>query len=237
MSVVIPAILVPSEEALRSALTRLTGLTDTVQLDVVDGHFAAPATWPYTNKTFALPEKPGFLTSLGNFQYEIDLMVEAPETQVGAWIAAGANRIVVHIESTRYLAALIENLTRTYGYEKGFAPNLLSLGVALNVDTDLRVLEPYLDAIDYVQFMGIRRIGIQGEPFDARVLRTIANFRNTHPDIPIQVDGAVSEATAPALLAAGVDRLCVGSALFKAPDLAHALKRLEALGDSYGRYV
>lgn len=236
MGVIIPAVLVPSRKALDDTLSRLSGLVDVVQVDIVDGRFAGPPTWPYSEaEELGILRGANQFPHLGEFKFEVDLMVENPEDQVGPWIDAGVERILVHIESVRNMDRVIATM-QGYGHEKGFAPDLLSLGIALNTDTDTAAIEPYLGAADYVQFMGIKTIGKQGQPFDERVLRKIEAFRKAHPGMPVQVDGAVSLETAPALLSAGVDRLCIGSALLKAPDMEAALHRFTELAEEYGRY-
>lgn len=238
MSIIIPAVLVPTRHALDDTLARLDGIFDVVQVDIVDGRFAGPPTWPYAEveQLGVLHGKEKF-PSLGHFKFEVDLMVENPETTVGAWIDAGVARLLVHIESVRNFEHLVHILENKYGYAKGFASDLISLGVAINIDTDTAILEPYIDSIEYVQFMGIARIGVQGQPFDTRVLRKIEDFRKKHPDMPIQVDGGVSLETAPSLLSVGVSQLCVGSALLKAPDLLERLHEFETIAEKYGRYT
>lgn len=237
MTVVTPAVLPSSREALEAALSRLDGLVPMVQIDVVDGRFAAPASWPY-----AVPADPSVFASggeipyMGHFKYEIDLMVESPETSAGAWVEAGAERVIVHIESVRNLDKLLAEFARRYGHEKGFAPDLISIGLALNIETETAAIEPYLNAVDFVQFMGIARIGVQGQPFDDRVLRKIEAFKRAHPDMPIQVDGGVTPLTAPRLLALGVNRLVVGHDIMGASDISAELHRFDMLAEEYGRY-
>jgi ribulose-phosphate 3-epimerase len=167
----------------------------------------------------------------------MDMMVRDPEQVTGSWITAGATRILAHLESTTYLPRLITDLKLKYGHEKGFASQSLSFGLALNIDTSLDMLEPYLDDIDYVQFMGIKDIGKQGQPFATEVLNKIAVFRTKHEDIPIQVDGGVNLESAALLLNAGVSRLIVGSALWKASNLKIAYAQFEALTEKHGLYA
>lgn len=238
MDTLIPSVLTASREDLEEKLLRLKGLVSTVQIDVVDGMFAKPPTWPYVREegNEYLIEEINRLRSFGDFHFEIDLMVEHPEEIVGLWIAAGATRIVVHIESVRDFPRLLDELKRDYGYEKGFAPDLLSLGLALTIDTPSSVLEPYLSDVDYVQFMGIQTIGRQGQLFDERVVDKIRTFHKTHPEIPIQIDGGVSVSTAPALLDAGASRLVIGSGLWNADDLAGRLSEFSTLAEEHGRY-
>jgi len=236
---IIPAILPVSREDLEKKLGILSGLVEEIQIDVVDGRFVSPASWPYSNGTdeFAsLINEGNTLPYLGQLHYEIDLMVSAPEEVTGIWITAGANRITLHIESTDYLPRAITDLQVKYGHEKDFVPDLLAVGLALNVQSDLSLLEPLLEHADYVQFMGIATIGKQGEPFDPAVVERVVAFKKKHPDIAVQVDGGVSLATAPALLSAGVERLIVGSALWNAPNLAEELEKFNELSQQYGRW-
>jgi ribulose-phosphate 3-epimerase len=237
MNIIIPTVLTSSRRTLEEELARVQGIARTVQIDIVDGRYAAPATWPYAEHgaLTGLPEE-GWLRSFGDFVYEVDLMVENPEETVGFWIAAGASRIVIHVEGARQLPKLVEELRRKYGHEKGFAPDLLSFGLAVHIDTDARVLAPYLIFIDFVQFMGIRAVGHQGQPFDASVVRKIRSFKKQYPHMPVQVDGGVSRETAPLLFEAGAHRLVVGHALWKAADVALEYALLEQFSEEYGQY-
>jgi ribulose-phosphate 3-epimerase len=162
--------------------------------------------------------------------------VREPKEAIGAFLHAGAGKLVIHLESTSDVTGVIDELEERYGRDKEFSPELLSVALSINIDTDLALLEPHLPRIDYVQFMGIARIGQQGIPFDERVLEKIATFKKAHPDIPVQVDGGVSLETAPKLLAAGAERLVVGSALWKSDDVAHTLHAFNELLLEYGRY-
>jgi ribulose-phosphate 3-epimerase len=235
MGIIVPAILPTSRHDLDEKLTQLVGLASEVQIDIVDGTFAAPASWPYS-EGLAEFAADGTLPHLDDFHYEVDLMVKDPEQVTGTWIAAGATRILAHLESTSYLPQLITDLKVKYGHEKGFAADFLSLGLAIDVATDASVLAPYVADIDYVQFMGIAAIGKQGQPFAKEVLEKISAFRHRYPGTPVQVDGGVNFETAPLLLSAGVSRLVVGSALWKAPDIHEAYARLQELTETHGLY-
>ncbi|MDB5190056.1 MAG: ribulose-phosphate 3-epimerase, ribulose-phosphate 3-epimerase [Parcubacteria group bacterium] len=239
MSVIIPAILPTSREDLDQKLLQLQGITTDVQIDSVDGRYVSPASWPYLGhsptEALASLEDDAF-SYLGSINCEVDLMVEHPEAAIASFVRAGANRITVHAETALNLPKLIQDFQTTYGHDKGFTPNLLSLGLAINVATDTTLIEPFLDRIDYVQFMDISSIGKQGEPFNRAVLPKIAAFHRKYPDMSIQVDGGVSLTTAPDLLRAGVSRLVVGSALWKAPNLAQAFTEFTELAQHYGLY-
>ena len=241
MSIIVPAILPVSHNDLESKLALIEGYAHAVQIDMVDGKFIGPPTWPYVGhddaRTRAIMAEEAHLPYVDTIDFEMDLMVSNPVDVVGTWLAAGAKRLTIHAESTKDLNVLMHELQVTYGHEKEFAPDLLQVGIALNMQTELSFIEPYLQHMDYVQFMGIDHIGKQGENFDPMVTRKIAVFRERHPDMPIQVDGGVSLLTAPRLLAAGVDRLIVGSAIWRAPDVREALNAFNELAAEYGMYA
>lgn len=238
MAVIVPAILPRSREDLADKLLKLEGIASEVQIDIVDGKFATPPSWPYIH-----PSEPSHRRAdepfpfLGSLRFEMDIMTQSPETQLTRWVNAGANRVTIHAESVPHLPKLLEEFRTAYGHDASFAPGLLSLGLALNLNTDVSLIEPFLDQCDYVQFMGIREIGKQGQAFDKAVLLKIAAFKRKHPDMPLQVDGGVSLSTAPALLAAGISRLIVGSALWNARDLKTAFGQFQDLTTRYGLYT
>lgn len=238
MGTIVPAILPRSRADLDEKLLRLQGLVDAVQVDIVDGRFVVPATWPYQEDGKHNNEPSGdTLPYLGQLAFEVDLMVDEPEHVIRHWLDAGATRFTIHAESTRMLPKLIEDFRVKYGHDKDFTPDLFSFGLAINVTTDTALIEPFVGQCDYVQFMGIAKIGKQGEPFDKRVLAKISAFHKKYPAVPIQVDGGVSPESIPALMQVGVSRLVVGSDLWKAVDLEAELKRLNGIVQNYGLYT
>ncbi len=239
MGIIVPAVIPTSLEDLRSKLTLFEGVCQEIQVDIVDGEYASPASWPYIGdhaEPSRLLAEGNMLPSAGALKIDIDLMSRDPESSAGTWIGLGATRLTIHAESTRYLGRFLENIRTIYGHDAGFAPDLLSIGLAIGADTDLALIEKYLDRVEYVQFMGIKRIGRQGEPFDPRVITRIKAFRKKYPRTPVQVDGGVTLTNAPALLDAGVARLVVGSAIWKQEDPVAAYHALNALTEQHGLY-
>ncbi len=241
MEVIVPALLVATQKELKEKLARLIGVVDAVQIDAVDGKFVAPAppSWPYVNEHNELNDLAANGESLpyeNRFRFEADLMVSAPEDAAQAWVGAGASRITIHAASVSNLAETLKRLSFHFGYSKDFTPDMLSFGVALTMNDDLAIIEPFLDQIDYVQCMGIAHIGRQGEPFDTHIVERIRTFHRAHPDMPVQVDGGVSLKTAPALLAAGAARLIIGSGIWESPDVGARVREFQDLALRYGLY-
>lgn len=236
MAIIIPAILSSTSEEVMQKLLHAKNFATEVQIDVVDGRFTHPASWPYSTGDMLSTKDVPALPHMEALRVELDLMVDDPERTLGTWMKTGATRILFHAESTTHLRELLKSMKEEYGYDKDFMTESLSVGVAIGQETPLELLEPYVSLIDYVQFMGIKRIGIQGQPFSSDVLRTISLFKKKHPHVPVQVDGGVTLETAIPLLRLGVSRLVVGSALWNTPHPAETYKQFEELTQQYGLY-
>lgn len=237
MSVVVPAVLPSSREDLRKKLGLLARIPSVrrIQIDVVDGRFAAPASWPYTAPAEfrSMVVRSMLLPYCDRIEYEIDLMCLDAEDVAGKWLSLGATRLTFHAEGTSDLHRFFATLKNRYGTGAGFVPNLMSFGLAINIASDLSLVELCLREIDYVQFMGIARVGRQGQPFDRRVFEKVRVFRNRHSDFPIQVDGGISLENAKKLISLGTNKLVVGSRILKAGDPVATIAAFETLQGSY----
>src|SRR3989338_996163 len=233
MGLIVPAVLPASREDLEEKLALLAQIhsVSRVQIDVVDGRFAVPASWPYTaQKEFrAMVLRTEMLPHLDRFTYEIDLMCLDAEHTAEAWLALGALRLTFHAQSTADIRRLLASMRRRCGAGDGFATGLISFGVAISLASDLALIEQCLGEIEYVQFMSIARIGRQGQPFDKRVFEKIKTFHAKYPEIILQVDGGVSLENAQRLISLGVSNLVVGSALLKVNDPSSEFAKFEKL--------
>jgi len=201
-SPIVPAIIPINEAQLRVFVERLQRVPE-LHVDVVDGKFVSAISWPY--EPSGVPQ--ACYQALERFSLEVDLMVAEPLTAATAWLLAGADRLVFHVESIT-----VEALA-TFASTTG-----VTLGIAANNDTPLLALLPYLPYVDHIQVMGIATIGSQGQPFDERALdriQALAAYRNTHT---IGLDGSVNAQTLPALAALHLDRYIMGSAIIQAED-------------------
>lgn len=87
------------------------------------------------------------------------------------------------------------------------------IGLAILPNSDISEIEKNLNKIDFLQFMGIDKVGMQGAIFNPEVVEKIKTFRTQHPEIKISVDGGVSLNNKEALILAGADRLVSGTAI------------------------
>lgn len=212
--IIIPALIPVSATALTEQVHSLS-FAHELQIDVVDGEFVPFTSWPY--RPAGAPAD--LATVLAPHSIEVDLMTVAPVAAGAAWVAAGAERLVFHIETVS-VAELSDFMS---------AHPDVSVSVSALNDTSWETMLPYLELVDQVQLMGIAEIGAQGQPFDERVLERIQAVRETYSDTTVTIDGSVNEDTIERLITAGADRLVVGSALLQASNLLAQYRYLETL--------
>lgn len=231
MKEIIPAILPKNFEDLKSKIGQMRGLVPIVQVDLCDGIFVPTITWPFRDQDARsvdeiLNEREG-MPYWDEINFEFDLMVSDAVENLEKYIKLGARRLVFHIEAVGDAQEFREFIEGMDMYVK----ENLDIGVALNNDTSLEIIESFIHDIDFVQLMGIANIGKQGEPFDERVLEKIEQLKTKHPDIIISIDGAVNEDSAERLLVAGADRLVIGSAIWESDDIVGALSYFKELAN------
>ncbi len=195
MAEFIPAILETDFNEIKRKLKLLEGQVDWVQIDIADGDFVPDVTW----------SDPAALAALnGQLKIEVHLMTRTPELELKDWLLA-ADRIIFHHEATTNSAAILDL----------FEHSPVEKIVALLLETPLEVIAPYADRLDGVQLMGIANVGQQGQPFDEQVIERVQELRRRYVDLSIGIDGGVNLQNAPQLIAAGANRLAVGSAFWQ----------------------
>ena len=224
---IIPAILPRNFAEIIDKVSLVKGLVKTVQIDICDGNFVPNITWPFNtssdgqdDKIFEriLKEEDG-LPSWQEVNYEFDLMVNFKDAgEIEKWVQMGASRIILHIESKGDMTAVIEKIS-----------DEVEIGLALNIGTPIDSIEPFKNKIQFVQLMGINRVGFQGQEFDHKVIGKIKGVRAEYLDLPISIDGGVSLQNAGLLIDAGANRLVIGSAIFEAEDVEKMLEQFRKL--------
>jgi ribulose-phosphate 3-epimerase len=233
---IIPAIMPSTFAELFDLASQVEGLVPLAQIDIMDGKFVGSKSWPYAlgyperdEDFLALSRQEDGLPYWETLDYELDLMIAEPERHLEEWLPIGASRLIIHAEAVKNWEQLLtldimQPDTRRIGDDV-----VIAIGIAFNPDTDLSEYADYIEHFDFVQCMGIAKIGYQGQPYDERVLEQINRLRRSYPNLPIAVDGGVSERTAKELVQAGATRLIAGSAIFKAENKEEAIGRLESL--------
>ncbi|MEK7453064.1 MAG: hypothetical protein AAB614_02405 [Patescibacteria group bacterium] len=212
MDKILPAIIAKNFEELKEKLLLVEGLVSWVQVDVMDGIFVPPMTWYNPLDLKNLETK---------LNIEVHLMVRDPEVKTKEWMKSGVKRVLIHCESASLLqlSDMIQSL-KFSGIE---------VGLVLNMETDFNNIHELVDMVDVVQFMSIDEIGYYGQVFDARVIPKIITFKNIFPNKKVSVDGGVNFESAKELLNIGVDRLVVGSIIFKSDNIKDSILKLQNL--------
>lgn len=208
MAHIIPIILTADIKEAQDKLDELAGLVDWVQIDLMDGEFV--------NNFSIKPEELGQLKT--KISLEAHLMVREPQPWLPYLNPDYFKRIYFHIEAVPKPRALIKQ-----SKEKGF-----QIGLALNVETPIAVIERFVKMLDGVLFMSVTP-GWQGQPFSEAVLGKIRQFKQKYPDKIAAIDGGVNESNIQSVLAAGADDIGVGSAIFKEGDIEQNFKKLRKL--------
>jgi ribulose-phosphate 3-epimerase len=175
----------------------------TIHFDVMDGRFVPPITvGPVVAQAIA-----GQIRDAGAL-LDVHLMVERPERHVEAFAAAGADRILVQVESTPNVHYAVGAIRKA-----GLSP-----GVVINPGTPVNAVEELVDDVDVVLCMTVNP-GWGGQPFLPGSIEKLRRLKALVGDrAEIEVDGGVDARTAAACAEAGATILVAGSAIFGAPD-------------------
>jgi ribulose-phosphate 3-epimerase len=181
----------------------LSAGTKRIHVDVMDGHFVPNITMgPIVVKAL----RP--LVSQFGSMLEVHLMITQPERYLADFAQAGADGLIVHVETCPHLHRTIQNLR-----ELGVRP-----GVTLNPATPLVTLEEILPDVEQVLVMTVNP-GFGGQEFIPASLDKIARLRTMLMNrglarIPIEVDGGIHAGTIAAVAKAGATIAVAGSAVF-----------------------
>jgi ribulose-phosphate 3-epimerase len=140
----------------------------------------------------------------------VHLMIVQPERFLEAFVEAGAQRLVVHLEHTHLLMRTLARITEL-GAEAA---------VAINPATPLGLLEEVLPHVSSVLVMSVDP-GFGGQRFQPGSLRKIERLRRMLDDarlghVQIAVDGGINANTIGAVVRAGANAAIAGSAIFDA---------------------
>jgi ribulose-phosphate 3-epimerase len=231
MRAIVPAILEKDLKEIKNKLAILCGRTKTVQIDFCDGVFVPSTTWPFASGGTEdadfrkiINEEEG-MPYWQDFDFEFDMMVTDATENFDIYMKLGPKRIIFHLAAQKNLQEFEEFLEGIDPYVR----DNVEIGIAILPSADLATVTRIANRVDFIQCMGIDKVGFQGQNFNEVVLENIKFLKKSLPGLVIAVDGSVNLDTAIPLLDAGADRLGIGSALWKAPDPIGALEKFQSL--------
>lgn len=180
-----------------------------LHLDVMDGHFVP-------NLTYGMPIVDA-IRKLTDLPLDVHLMISEPAKYVRPFCDAGSDSLTIHIEAAPEPAQILRQI-RDLG---------AAAGLALNPNTPVAAIEPYLPLCDLVLVMSVMP-GFGGQSFDAVALEKLKYLsERIGPEQSLEVDGGVAMNTIGDCAAAGAQLFVVGSAIFGTPDYAASVAQLE----------
>jgi ribulose-phosphate 3-epimerase len=172
---------------------------DRIQVDVMDGHFVP-------NLTFGPDTVAAVKRAAPGLPIEAHLMVERPEQFVTAFAAAGADYILVQVESTYSLYRTIQAIS-----EAGSRP-----GLVLNPATPVDSLREVWKYVAMINVMTVEP-GFGGQRFITSSPDKVRRVCELAPGVEVEVDGGIDVESAPQVTAAGATLLVAGSSVFDYP--------------------
>ena len=173
---------------------------DMIHVDVMDGHFVP-------NLTIGPPVIKA-LRKYTNIPFDVHLMINPVHKYIKDYAESGADIITIHPEATVSLQESIDEIKK---YKK-------KVGLSLNPDTKIEVIEKYLNQIDLVLVMSVFP-GFGGQKFIKDVLKKIERISEIKDKnsfkFDIEVDGGINFSNFKEVLEAGANVLVSGTTIFK----------------------
>ncbi len=196
-----PSILSADFSQLGNEIKRLENAgADLIHVDVMDGHFVP-------NLTIGPPVIKA-LKKHCSIEFDVHLMISPVHKYIEAYSDAGADIITIHPEATDDLSASIKKI-KDLGKK---------VGVSLNPETEVSVIQNYLNEINLVLVMSVNP-GFGGQKFMPEVLDKIKKLKNIQKelniDFDIEIDGGIDFENSKIAINAGANILVSGTTIFK----------------------
>ncbi len=174
-------------------------IADKYHLDIMDNH--------YVNNLLFGVDFVKAVRGVTQRPIEVHLMVYNAEETIGDYLQAGANIIIIHLDTLKFIDTVIHRI-KSSGCK---------IGIALRVEEDIKIVLPYLGKIDIIVIMGTL-IGIKGAAFEevnyCKIAELSKLIKNKKLSLEIQVDGGIRYETVPQMVENGARIITAGSILF-----------------------
>lgn len=206
MPIIVPAILTDDEKTYRENLLKAEHVCNLVQVDIVDGKFAA-------SRTIGADVVSKYLT---NVNLEVHLMVNYPENYVDDFVKIEhVSRVILPYEISGGHQEHIFHIKN----------HLKQVGLSINPTTPVGAILHFLDDIDLLLLLAVEP-GFQGQEFKREMLDKVADVKKAAPGLAVEIDGGIRFENAKEVAKSGADFISAGSILFKSDDFFVAYDKL-----------
>ena len=197
----------------------ITKKIDFIHLDIMDANFVP-------NLAFNFETCNSIKGITKDLPLDVHFMVsnKALKALLPSFFKLNARWMTFHIEEHSAIAELFEEC-RSHGVQPG---------LAINPETDLSFLEPYLDQCEMILLMSVPP-GYGGQTFNENTyqrVQALNSWRNKEKSsFLIEVDGGINLAIARNLQNLDADMIVIGSDLIKQSDKQSYIQRFHALSE------
>ena len=181
-------------------------ICDYIHVDLMDGIYVG-------EKDFTLDEIINDLKDLKK-PLDIHLMANSPEKYIRDLAKLHPLRITIHLNTTNNINDVID-LIKEYNIE---------VGIAINPNEDIHLIDKYIDIIDYVLVMSVYP-GKGGQEFIPSVLSKVEYLKNKN--ILIGIDGGINEQSINYLKDYRIDNIISGSFICMSDDYNKQIELLK----------
>lgn len=171
-----------------------------VHIDVMDGVFVPSISFGMPIVSSIRPRTKMFL--------DVHMMVTKPERYVEKFVKCGADNVTIHVEACDCVEETLKKIK-----ELG-----VKASIALNPETPVSAIVPYLELVDMVLVMTVHP-GFGGQKYIAECTDKIREVRQLIEerklDVNLEIDGGVNLDNLSMNLEAGANVIVAGSAVFK----------------------
>lgn len=180
---------------------------DYLHIDVMDGYFVEDRKFPI--------EVVRDIQSISTKPLDVHLMVESEEL-IKEYAKLKPEYLTFHAEIIKDHSII--------DYVKRMG---IKVGLAINPETDIELLLPYLDNLDLVLFMSVEP-GIGGQKFMESVIKKIERLKLiTNKNIIISIDGGINDKNVELCKYAGCNMVVVGSFITNSDNYDEMIKKLK----------
>lgn len=190
------------------------GGADYLHFDVMDGMFVPSI-------SFGMPVLKCVAENTKMF-LDVHLMIVEPERYVEDFVKSGANLVTVHLETLKNPEKVIKQI-----HDLG-----VKAGLAINPETPVEQIRPYLSMIDMALVMSVHP-GFGGQAYipssDEKIAQIASWIWEESLNVDLEVDGGIKLENVEKAVLLGANVIVAGSAVFRGDAAGNTVRFLEKI--------